>query len=244
MELTYMEVVLMVKKLVSEECRNEVKKDGVVCLIDSGFGPRHIYEVLCNILHVAPEDSEFNSDWVDHCSELHEEVEERLNMELNDDAIYCRWNEDGDLLLLSEKEYIMAYYDDYEIQDELSALDEKITELVEAEKEAWNRNAENGEYDLDVLGHVADSDVEHVIFNDYYNHETENTVETYMVFDGEIETQLERKMFTSRENVLLDLITTEEINYNLNCVVKRDGDDHFLVYDTFYLSVYLERTQE
>ena len=232
---------MVARQLVSRECRNEVKKNDVVCLIDSGFGPRHIYEVLCNILHVAPEDSEFNSDWVDHYSELHEEVEERLNMELNDDAIYCRWNEDGDLLLLSEKEYIMAYYDDYEIQDELSALDEKITELVEAEKEAWNRNAENGEYDLDVLGHVADSDVEHVVFNDYYNHETENTVETYMVFDGEIETQLERKMFTSRENVLLDLIINEEISYNLNCLVKKDGDDHFLVYDTFYLSVYLER---
>ena len=232
---------MVARQLVSRECRNEVKKDGVVCLIDSGFGPRHIYEMLCNILHVSPEDSEFNSDWVDHYSELHEEVEERLNTELNDDNIFCRWSDDGDLLLLTEKEYIMAYFDDYDIQDELAALDQKITDLVEAEKEYWNTSAENGEYDLDVLGHVSDADIEHRVFNDYYNHETENTVETYMVFDGEIETQLERKMFTSRENVLLDLITTEEISYSLNCVVKKDGNDHYLVYDTFYLSVYLER---
>ena len=224
-------------KIVSKEMLDYIRRNGIACIIDAGFGPYHIYEMICDMLKVDPLQRD-SDDWVNDYVGKIDILEALLDEELPEDIVF--WiNETGDYLLTTYENYIVNNLDTDDVIDAIQSVENIIEDIVELEKQSIIEDVERGEYKyLFEKKETFPTDYEIVAYTDYYNHSNENTLDSACVYAGEIEVEIEKARFCKTRQTIIDLILKDEIR---SSVCMKDNGDSILVYDTFYLYQYAQR---
>lgn len=224
-------------KIISKEMLDYVRKNCSACIINAGFGPYHIYEMICDMLKVDPLQRDAD-DWVDDYVEKIDILEERLNGELPEDIIL--WiNETGDYLLTTYESYVVNNLDTDDVIDAIQSVENIIEDIVELQKQGIVEDVERGEYKyLFEKKQILPDNCNIVAFEDYYNHSNENTLDTTCVYGGEIEVEIEKTRFCKTRRTIIELILKDEIR---SSICMKDNGNSILVYDTFYLYQYAQR---
>lgn len=224
------------RKVISEEVLNLVRKDGVVCLVDAGYGAYSMYEEICNMFGTIPlERYSDNDDWIEDYVEKRDSLESRLVLELPQDIVFW-FNEDGDMLISTYAEYAISNQYNDDILDIIQNLEDDIENVIDSRKRFEFEDAVNGNYSDFFSGALPD-DYEIVVYDDFYNHANEYTLDSCAIFNGEIEIEINKDRFSFKERTILELILQGKVKSHL---VVHDNDDSILVYDTFYLYQYAQ----
>lgn len=224
-------------KLFNDEFLDDVRKAGTICLIDSGYGAYHIYELLCDMLHKAP--LEVTDEWIEEYPFIWDEFFDKAQEELPEDIILWN-NETGDFLVSMFSDYAENNIDNNDIQDIINEIECKIEKEIELRKRLEIENVENGEYYylFENIDYFSLSNVEIVAHEDYYNHESDSTISTAVVYSGEIEVEISKEIFNEIERIVLEVLLTSP-EYTHVCI--SNNGDSILAYDTFYLQQELRR---